>query len=272
MDKENKTEKEFSPENSVDIEKIIDFYKNIETAADDVENIATSETEKKSIFDKLFKNIRKKEIGEIKSEVYGLSDKGRMRLYRIISAAVCLCIIASSFVLAYFLPGNEEIIAEQQNELRKNEDYKSLKSRYEALKTEVDNLKTSNKEKKDKIDKIDDFDNSKADLRTQITAKTYELNELNSQISEKKAQIEALDKSISEKIPPETVLPPGKYVVGKNIAAGTYLVTGTGKFMVANAAGKSKENTTLGSTPLKITLEDKDIIKFDSKVKFNAIN
>lgn len=272
MDIEKKTENEFSPENSVDIDKIIDFYKDIEPAAEDEKSTEPTETPKKSVLDKFFKNNRKKENSEIKSEVYGLSDKGRMRLYRIISAAICLFIIASSFVLAYFLPGNEEVIAEQQNELRKDEDYESLKSRYEALKTEVDNLKTSNKEKKSKIDKIDDFDNSKADLRTQITAKTYELNELNAQINEKKTQIEALDKSISEKIPPETVLPPGKYVVGKNIAAGKYLVTGTGKFMVANAAGKSKENTTLGSTPLEITLEDKDIIKFDSKVKFTAKN
>ena len=42
--------------------------------------------------------------------------------------------------------------------------------------------------------------------------------------------------------------------------------------MQASAAGKSKVNTTLGSTPLVAVLENNDIIKFDSKVKFTVKN
>lgn len=269
MDTDNKN---ITPEDSVDIDKIIEFYKDIEPDSNDTgSDTSKLETEKKpqSCF---FGFKKKKEHGNINTEVYGLSQNGRLILYRAVSAAVCCLIIAGSFVLAYYLPGNESVIAENRDKLRAESEYQSLKNRYDTLKTEVENLKTANAEKKDKLDKVSDFDNSKAELRTQITAKTYELNELNSQIADKKSQIAALDESISQKAAPETVLPPGRYTVGKNIAAGKYLVTGSGKFMLATSAGKSKENITLGSEPVEITLEESDIIKFDGKVKFTFKN
>lgn len=247
---------ELSLPKSVEVDEIIEFYKNREPE-ENTEQI--DETEKISEDD-------------IQSKVYGLSQKGRITLYRIISAVISAFIIISSFVLAYFLPGNEDIVAEQKEQMRNGEDYSSLKSRHDTLKTEVDNLKTSNSEKKEKLEKISDIDNSKAELRSEIEKKTYELNELNTQIKEKRSTIESLDASISEKTPPEIQLPPGKYVVGKNIARGKYRVTGVGKFMLSSSNGKSKINTILGSTPIDATLEDNDILKFESKVKFVSPN
>lgn len=271
-EKDINKENDIVSDNSVEIDKIIEFYKDIEQDTRDEEIKTEDEIQKSSKLIEFLNKYRKKDNGDIKTEVYGLTEKGRMILYRIISAVVCVLIILGAFALAYFLPGNDKILSEQQNALREEKDYKSLKSRYDTLKTEVENLKTSNAEKKEQIDKVTDFDNSKAELRTQITAKTYELNELNAQIEAKRTQIAELDKSISEKATPQTILPPGKYVVGKNIAAGKYIVTGTGKFMIANAAGKSKLNTTLSSTPIEIQLEANDVIKFDSKVKFTSNN
>ena len=247
---------ELSLPKSVEVDEIIEFYKN---RAPEENTEQTEETEEMS------------EDG-IQSKVYGLSLKGRMTLYRIISAVISAFIIICSFVLAYFLPGNEDIVAEQKEQMRNEEDYASLKSRHDALKTEVDNLKTSNSEKEEKLEKIADIDNPKAELRSEIEKKTYELNELNAQIKEKRSTIESLDASIAEKAPPEIQLPPGKYVVGKNIAKGKYRVTGVGKFMLSSSNGKSKINTTLGSTPIDVTLEDNDILKFESKVKFVSAN
>ncbi|MBQ3125087.1 MAG: hypothetical protein IJC09_06695 [Clostridia bacterium] len=256
---------------SLEVEEIIEFYKDLDTDAEpeDVEVIKNKPKLKQflSLFIK-----KKSEETDIQSEIYGLSEKGRLILYRSLSALISVCIIALSFTLAYFMPGNEEIIKEQQKTLRQDKDYESLKSRHDTLKTDIENLTESNKDKKEQIDKISDFDNTKAELRTQITAKAYELNELNAQIEEKRKAVAQLDASIAEKTPPETVLPPGKYIAGKNIAAGKYRVMGTGKFMVASAAGKSKINTTLGSTPIEVTLETNDVIKFDSKVKFTSFN
>ena len=84
---------------------------------------------------------------------------------------------------------------------------------------------------KSKLEKISDFDNTKAELSAKITLKEKELSELNAQISEKRAKIAELDANIAQKAPPENILPPGKYIIGKNIAAGKYTVTGTGKFL-----------------------------------------
>lgn len=258
-----------------EVDEIIEFYRDLEENAKEEEQqqpASSQKIKKKAFLSAIPKKDKIKPKSDIQTEVYGLSTKGRMFVYRLISAVVSLCIITGSLVLSYILPGNEELITQQQEDLRNSKDYQSLKSRYDALKTEVENLKTTNKDKKQQLKKISDFDNSKAELKKQITAKTYELNQLNAQITTKREEIATLDQSIAEKALPQTILPPGKYVVGKNIAAGKYEVTGTGKFMQASAAGKSKVNTTLGSTPLVAVLENNDIIKFDSKVKFTVKN
>ena len=273
MENQNNTvfENDVPSPQSLEVEEIIEFYKDLDTPGEpeDIE-VYEEESKLRKLFSLLKKN--KKDTDQIQSEVYGLSEKTRLIIYRSLSAVISVCIIAGAFLLAYFLPGNEDIIKEQQEALRGEKSYESLKSRHDTLKTEIDNLTKSNSEKKQQIDKIKDFDNTKAELRTQITAKTYELNDLNSQIDDKRKTISQLEESIKEKTPPETVLPPGKYIVGKNIAAGKYLITGTGKFMVASASGKSKINTTIGSTPIEISLDKNDVIKFDSKVKFTSMN
>lgn len=273
METENNTvfENDISLPQSLEVEEIIEFYKDLDTSnePEDIE-VVENKPKIKQLFSLLKKN--KNNDTEIQSEVYGLSENTRLIIYRSLSAVISVCIIAGAFLLAYFLPGNEDVIKEQQETLRSEKSYESLKSRHDTLKTEIDNLKKSNSEKKKQIDKIADFDNTKAELKTQISAKAYELNALNSQIEDKRKTLAELEASIKEKTPPETVLPPGKYVVGKNIAAGKYLITGTGKFMVATAAGKSKINTTIGSTPIEISLDKNDVVKFDSKVKFTSLN
>ena len=247
---------DISTEKTVEVEKIIEFYKDKEYVQEDTTAFKESDTE----------------IGEIQSEVHGLTQKTRLNLYRVISAAVSSLIIIAAFVLAYYLPGNESVIAEHQDELRNDKDYVSLKSRHDTLKTEIENLKTNNKEKSKQVQQITDIDNTKAKLRTDITAKSHELNELNKQIEEKRNVIAQLDNEIGKKAASEIVLPPGKYIVGKNIAAGKYQVTGSGTFAISNAQGKAKINTTLSSTALNIVLEDNDIMKFFAKVKFTSAN
>ena len=279
MDTENKdvTERnEFSLPTSLEVDDIIEFYKDKDSDTDNAENQEIQEPQP-SIYLNKIRNLFKKTNAnkpdeDVTTKVYGLSDKGRIYLYRGISLAVSVCIIAGAFILAYFLPGNEAVINERKAELRAEKEYTGLKSRHAALKKEVTELRKSNAEKKEKVEKISDFDNTKAELSAKITAKRYELTELNTQISEKRAKISELDLQIAEKSPPESILPPGRYVIGKNIAAGKYMLTGTGKFMVATPSGKSKVNTTLGSTPLEITLDSGDIVKFDSKVKFTSAN
>ena len=281
----NLNAEETSLDKSVQVEQILDFYKDKlnEESTPDTEPVSDMHKIPNRLqagFDFFIKKIpalkdklfTSKSVEGIYSSSYGLTQKGRMILLRLISLAVSLAIIAIAFTLAFYMPGNEEIYNARLDKLRSDEDYISLKSRHDALNTEVEELKISNAEKLSQLESIEDIDNTKAKLRTEIAEKTYELNNLNSQIASKRSEIEALDKEILSKAAPETIRTPGKYIVGKTIAAGRYYVTGTGKFMVATASGRSKVNTTLGSTPLQITLDNNDVVKFDSKVKFTTLN
>ncbi len=280
MDTENKDvieKDEFSLPKSLEVDEIIEFYKDKDSDTDNIETEETAEHKASTLFVQKIRSLLKKSDGDVPNEdvatkVYGLSEKGRIYLYRGISLAVSVCIIIASFVLAYFLPGNESVINERKAELRAEKDYVSLKSRHGALKKEVVALRKSNTAKKEQVEKINDFDNTKAELNAKITAKKYELSELETKITESRAKVSELDSQIAEKAPPESILPPGEYEVGQHIAAGHYTVTGIGKFMVATSDRKSKVNTTLGSTPLEITLDSGDRVKFDNKVKFTSAN
>ena len=262
---------EFSLHKSVEVDEIIEFYKDKEFETEDNEIEVVSE--KKTIFDNIKNRFKpKKNDDDIHTDIYGLSQKGRIILYRLISLCICILIICSAFVLAYYLPGNSEVLSSQIEILSNEDEYKDLKSRHDTMQKEIESIRASNEDKKKLVDEIDNYDNIKADLRAQITAKSYELNELNNQIKEKKNTISALDLQISEKVPREIILPAGKYTVSKNIVAGKYYVTGTGTFALSTAQGKSKINTTLSSSPLEVTLEANDIIKFNANVKFTLAN
>lgn len=279
---------------SIQIEKILEFYKdkkpveNAEKSPDKSSKFERVKSKWQAIKSKLA-SLKKKAINllnkvpyinietdraelddGIETHSFGLSEKGKIILFRLISVVISVAIIALSFILAIFLPGNDDIITQRQQELRLDEEYVSIKSRYDELKNEVDELITLNSEKEETLNQISDIDNKKAELRTEINEKKHELSGLNSQIIEKQNEIATLDASISSKAPAETVYTPGKYTVGKHFAAGKYYVTGTGKFMVATSAGKSKVNVSLGSTPIEVYLENNDIVKFDSKVKFSS--
>ena len=268
-EKTEETLDDISLPKSVQVDEIIEFYKDKEYESEEAENDDTNE--RKSILN-IIKKTKKTINGDIHTDTYGLSQKGRIILYRLISLAICILIIVGAFVLAYYLPGNTEVITAQQDSLRNEEDYKSLKSRHDSVKSEIDNLKATNSDKESIVAQVNDYDNAKADLKAQISEKSYELNELNNQIKEKKNTLSMLDLQIDEKIPKEIILPAGKYVAGRNIAVGKHYVTGTGAFALSTAAGKSKINTTLTASPLEVTLEEKDIMKFNAKVKFTSAN
>ena len=261
---------------AVEVDKIIDFYKDKISETEDVTDDTPKEPSKSEHFLYEFANklpffkkfLKKDDKSGIQEKSFGMTEKARLLLYRLMSAAISLVIIIVSIILAIFMPGNQATIDKKCEELRQEKAYVSLKSRYNTLADEVEELKSSNERKKNQLDSITDIDNTKATLRTEIKAKADELNVLNEQIAAKRQQIAELDESIKSKAGPETVLSPGKYVIGKNLAAGKYSVTGSGKFMVASKSGKSKIKTTLGSTPLEVTLEEGDIVKIDNKVKF----
>lgn len=261
---------------NVEIDKIVEFYKdklpNNDLPEKDTPDDIAKTSRATALLTKLrFTSCSRSEDG-IETETIGMSELSRFVIQCVITAVVCAAIIVGSVVLAYYLPGNAELLEQRITELRNDDDYQSLKSRHDSLANEIDELKIANEDKQATLDGITDVDNTKAELRQAISEKATQLNDLNQQIASKQAEIQRLDESISSKAAPETVYSPGKYTVGTNIAVGKYYVTGTGKFMVASSDGKSKVNTTLTSAPIEVALEQNDIVKFDSKVKFTSAN
>ncbi len=288
-------EKDNSLDRSVQVEEIIEFYKDMDPVTQKDELPSKNKYDFLNLFKhglsklkSLLVSLRSKIISilnkipkvniseptsqddDINTHSFGLSEKGKMIVVQASSISISILIIIISIVLTIFLPGNEEVINSKIEEYRNSDEYTSINSRYNSLKNEVDELITDIKAKEETLNKIADIDNTKAELRTQITEKKYELNALNAQINQKRSEIAALDASIASKVSSEMLYTPGKYTIGKHIAAGKYHITGTGKFMVATSSGKSKVNTTLTSTPLLVELNNNDIVKFDSKVKFTS--
>ena len=134
---------EFSLHKSVEVDEIIEFYKDKEFETEDNEIEFVSE--KKTIFDNIKNRFKpKKNDDDIHTDIYGLSQKGRIILYRLISLCICILIICSAFVLAYYLPGNSEVLSSQIEILSNEDEYKDLKSRHDTMQKELENSKFQN--------------------------------------------------------------------------------------------------------------------------------
>ena len=240
--------------NDEELAQIEHFYKNIPVPEENDENSSQSDTDE-----------------DIHDSVYGMAPRKRAIITYTITAIFCVAIITGSYLFTVFIPGDEGKINSAADEMRLEESYTEIKSRYDSLVYELNKLRTEEEEKKKNAETVSDYENSKAQLRNQIEEKKNILLALNSQLSEKEAQIASLDGAISLKNINPITLPPGKYTVGKNIVPGKYSVSGSGKFMVASSDGTSKINTALGATPLEAVLEKGDIIKLETTAKFTPV-
>ena len=267
-----------------EVEEILEFYKDKSFEDTDEEiNELEIEEEKSAIrkkTDTFFSKFKRKpstytaskpDNEELHDSSYGITKKSRIILTYAITAVVCGAIIGGAFLLAVMLPGDEEETEKFAAELRSHEDYVTLKSDYDSLKAETDELRASVDKKKEMSDNLDDYENTQADLRAQIDAKKGDLDSVNAQIAEKQETLNTINTQISEKSESTITLPPGRYVVGKDIAARAYTVMGTGSFAVASEDNTNKYNTTLGSSPFAVTLNQGDKLKFDSTVKFTPL-
>lgn len=272
------------PTSLAEVEQIIEFYKNkpFEDSSEEITELEVedkkSDTKKKiddflGIFVKKSSSYTasKSESEELHDASYGMDKRSRLVLTYVITAAICGAIIGGAFLLAAMLPGNEEETERYAAELRAEDDYTTLKADYDELKYATDELRASVEDKKEKSDNIDDYENAQAELRSQIDSRKQELDAVNTEISAKQTLLDSINEQISAKSDNITTLPPGRYVVGTDIAAGKYTVTGTGSFAAASEDNTSKYNTTLGSSPYAVTLNQGDKLKFDSTVKFTPL-
>ncbi len=266
------------------LDAIIDFYKDKPIPEDDNGDITTADESDTNHVSDFIKRIFKSKGSDkpvissadndedIHTGAYGLNPKHRQLTLHAVTTIICITIIAGSYLLALLVPGDTEIINNYADTLRKDNEYISLSNRYRSLSHEVAELKTANEAKKSKIDSISDYDNTKAALRSEISKKAEELSLLNTQITEKRALIDVLNENIAQKASPVITLNAGKYVIGTNIAAGKYYITGSGTFSAASSDNISKYNISLGNAGHEVMLEKGDIIKINSTTRFTSAN
>ncbi len=265
------------------IDAIVDFYKDKPIPPDSEESTNPPEPSKNPVTEFLNRVAAKIKPDavistdadgdeSIQTGTYGLAPQHRAMTSHIITAVICIAIISGAYLLAVLMPGDTEIINNYAEELRKDENYISLSNQNKTLEYEVSKLKASNEAKQTRLLNISDYDNTKAALRSEISKKAEELSTLNAQITEKRAMIDTLNGNIAQKASSVITLNAGKYVIGTNIAAGKYYVTGSGTFSAASSNNVSKYNFTLGSTASEVVLEKGDIIKINSTTKFTSAN
>ncbi len=268
-------------------ENIAEYYKN--EPEEESGNDQVNETEEKTViedepkrdFFKLFRRNSKATVNviggaeapdEIHVSFYGMTARKKFYITLASSIAVSLALIGCSVIIALNLPRSSEADEAYIEELRQQDDYVELQKEYAALSKEVNDLDASLAEKKEKVEYIDDYDNKKAELTLKIDSQKQQINDITYNINQKTNEITELDKIIADRSGTIITLSPGRYVVGTNIAAGKYSVSGAGKLSVASSDNKSKVNTVIGSSAYEVELNNGDIVNIEMTAKFTSVN
>lgn len=201
----------------------------------------------------------------------GLSDRAKRILSYCVSGAISLAVIAAAFICALNMPKDEEVLNEAAETLRAEDDYTALKTEYEAAAAQVSALQESADEKKELSEGLVDFENTRAALRSQISALQSELVTVNDENTALQQQVNELDAQIQNRVGSSITLSAGRYTAGEQIAPGKYSVTGTGNLVVASDEGESKVNEKIESG-VEVTLEDGDRLSLDATTKFTPLN
>ena len=268
-------------------ENIAEYYKN--EPDEEQENEQKNETEEKlTVADETEKNFfrffrhktksRVNVIGgteapnEIHVSFYGVTERKKFYITLASSVVVSLALIGCAAIISLNLPRNSETDEAYIEELRQQDEYVNLQKEYATLSKEVNDLDASLAEKKEKVEYIDDYDNKKAELTLKIDSQKQQINDITYNINQKTAEIEELDKIIADRSGTIITLSPGRYIVGTNIAAGKYSVSGAGKLSVATSDNKSKVNTVIGSSAYEVELNNGDILNIEMTAKFTSVN
>ena len=258
------------------VDEIIDFYKDMpDVPEDDPER---KEDKPSGLLQKLPGIVtgKKKKYNssdtdndELHETAYGLSKKNRVILTYIITAFICLAAIGASYGIALILPINEAETEKIANELRSKDDYRSLEEEHSRVVSEATAQRESVSKKKEQVDNLEDVDNTKSELREEISKKGQDLDALNKEHDRLSNEISAIDKEVASRSGAVSVsLPAGRYTVGKDISPGKYTVVGNTSFSAATESGESKYNTTLTSSPLEVELSNGYKLKLGGTVLF----
>lgn len=197
----------------------------------------------------------------IKNTVQKLKSNKKACL--IIFIVLILVIFFVGFGIGKSVKTNKETLkASTQAKLDSDTEYQKLledidgkQQENEDLKKEAAKLQKEADDKKDIIKQGQDYETKIEDLKKQISDHEAKVNELTGQvgtleqtITSKQAELDKLNGDIVTAKGQPISLPSGQFVVGEDVPAGRYRISGSSNFVVFTSAGRVYINTILGDS------------------------
>ena len=157
-----------------------------------------------------------------------------------------------------------------------NESLQDLLEIREKNDAELAETKQSIKSNRETLKAIDDYKANKEQLDNEIADKSAKLEQLNTDVGLKQAELDSLTGEVTKAKSAPKTLSAGQFIVGTDLPAGRYNVSGSSNFIVYGATGRLKVNTILGSSIVGngdyvCTLTDGDQMELGAKTTFTPI-
>lgn len=177
-------------------------------------------------------------------------------------------VIICSLALGLILPKSDSIVLSRMESMSgRNKEYISAKTEYDKKERELEELREDLAEKQRQVGDFDVSQNGLESITAENAALEEEIKKLDAEVASKQQKLEDLEAAASLSGRTSVVWSSGTYTVGKDLAAGTYIVNGSGSIVISNS-GKAIENTKLKSDGKEYTLNAGDIVKINGSAKF----
>ncbi|MCD8181379.1 MAG: hypothetical protein LUF26_07875 [Firmicutes bacterium] len=247
----------------------------IEAIVDEENTLSDNGTEEENIPDENSSDERGGEneipVLSIKSRLFSFWNKLPNDLsprFVRVSAPICALIVIAALTAGIFIPKSDGAVSKALASLRESDsEYIAVKENSDSVLSEVESLNTTLAEDQAELEEFTQSQDNLEKLADKIEELTAEKESLQGELSSKQSELSSLSASVSAQSTKTITWASGTYTVGKNIAAGTYTVTGSGSIAISNS-GKSRVNKSLKSDGETFALSDGDVIKIDGNAKF----
>lgn len=130
----------------------------------------------------------------------------------------------------------------------------NVNTQYQEAFDKLQDIKNELNENESLLNDLKDYEKNRKELNENLKTKTAELETknkdlegINTQISQKQAELDKLNGDIIQAKGQPITLPAGQFVVGNDVPAGRYNVSGSSNFFVYSSSGRLKVNTILGN-------------------------
>lgn len=152
----------------------------------------------------------------------------------------------------------------------------NLSTQYQETFNKLQNAKNELDKNESLLKDLENYKKNKTELDKNLNIKNEELKNLSSQVEQKQAELDKLNGDILQAKGQPITLPAGQFVVGNDVPAGRYNVSGSSNFFVYSSSGRLKVNTILGNSYVGrgdyvCTLDTGDNIENHARTTFTPI-